>query len=1606
MDELNKRISSLSPAKRALLELRLRESGARLTSTETITLRASRGPAPASFSQQRLWFLQQLELSGAPYNVPRAIRLTGSLDVAALSRALAEIVQRHDVLRTNFVNVDGLLQQIVTSYNTPLTVTDLSNLPSSERKSETEQLVAAEATRPFDLARGPVIRTTLLRLGEQEHVLLLTSHHIVSDGWSAEIFFRELGELYDAFVNGRPSPLSPLPIQYADFAEWQRDWLQGDVLEEQLAYWKKQLAGVNGVLTLPTDHSRPPVQTFRGAYKSLTLPGMLSEQIAEISRQHGVTKFMTLLAAFVALLARYTGEEDIVVGSPIAGRNRQEIEGLIGFFLNTLVLRADLSGNPSFSELLRRVREVALEAYAHQDLPFEKLVEELEPERSLRYSPLFQVLFSSQRATQMNFGLRWFTLEHLPTESNTSKFDLSLFVSEETDVKAAGLDRGPQAGSPLGVMVCTAEYNTDLFDEATIERLLGHYHRILETGVAHPELKVSELPLLTEGQREQLVVDWNETGAEVPIGTVDDLFEAQVARTPNGVAVKSGDQQLTYEKLNNRANQLAHHLRHLGVGPEVLVAICVERSLDMIVGLLAILKAGGAYVPLEPEYPTERISFILEDSQARLLLTQEHLIHSLPVANVQTICLDRDWREIARESSENPTEGAASSNSAHLIYTSGSTGQPKGVLSAHRASVNRFSWMWRQYPFAPGEVGCQKTALSFVDSIWEIFGPLLQGVPLVIIPDDTVKDPQRFVEALSVNKVTRLVLVPSLLRVILELGEDPGRQLPDLGYCVCSGETLPVDLATSFRAQFPQANLINLYGSSEVAADVTCYEVRNTDGLATIPIGRPIANTKLYVLDSHLQPAPVGVPGEIYVGGEGLARGYLDRAELTAEKFVADPFSRESGARLFRTGDIGRYLTDGNIEYRGRRDTQVKVRGFRIELGEIEAQLASHPQVHQAIVIARDDERGEKQLIAYVTAAEEAPANNELRAHLRRKLPDHMIPAAFVLLDEFPLTASGKVNRLALPPPGRDQLEANEDFVAPRTPTEEILAGVWADVLNTEDVGVNDDFFALGGHSLLLARLAARIRESFQLDLPLRDLFEGPTVAGISERIEATRRNSESFEDVPLISVSRAGALPLSFAQERLWFFDQLEPHSAAYNIPRVLRLTGTLDTRALQQSLDTIVARHEVLRTSFLVDHGKPALSISTSATMEIPLLDVSHLPAAAREEKAKELAGQETNRSFDLARAPLLRLALVKLGDEDHILLLTMHHIISDGWSIGVFMRELVICYNALTTGASPDLPSLTVQYVDFAAWQRKWLSGSVLQKQLDYWRKQLAGAPAVIDLPFDRPRPPVRSFRGARQSLTISKEITDKLKTLARREQATLFMTLLATFQSLLSCLTNQDDVVVGSPTAGRDRPECEALIGYFVNTVVLRAKFSGDPDFLESLSSAREVALGALANQDVPFEKLVEELKPARVLQYNALFQVWFVFQNALVGRQELNCLTGESLASESAATRHDLQLTLWETANGIEGAFTYSTDLFEAETISCMREQFQTLLALVAEQPDIVLSALRAAVNETGRAFRDRTIERLDKASRQKLKATRRKVVSTTQANSKEKLWTN
>lgn len=1549
MDPLSSRIAGLSPQRRALLQLRLRQKGATTGTEPAIELRADRHSARASFAQQRLWFLEQLEPGQAAYNVPRAMRLDGPLNIPALRATLAELVRRHEPFRTHFLNVDGELRQIICDdVNIPLTEFDLTTLSKAEREAEALRLAREEAARPFDLNHGPVMRTSLIRLSEQEHILLLTMHHIVSDAWSTVILFREFEQLYESFAKGKSASLPPLAIQYADFAEWQRDWLQGGALAEQLSYWKRQLAGVTTGSALPADFPLPTTPTFQGASKWLSLSPDLSNKLTDLSKREGVTLFMTLLAAFKTLLYRFTSQEDIVVGTPIAGRNRAELEDLIGFFINTLALRTSLSGNPTFRELLQRVKQTAVDAYTHQDLPFETLVAELDPMRDLRRNPLFQVMFQYKDARAPLFQSTDLDVTWLETSTQTAKFDLTMAVLAEDDS-----------------LNCVIEYRTELFREDTIDRFLSHYVTLLENIVAEPDENIATLPLLTEAQQNEIIAAGRGELSEFPRElTVQQLFEQQVVRTPDDVALIFGNERLSFRELNARANQLAHYLRRRGVGPEVRVAIRMKRSPEMIVGLLGILKAGGAYVPIDPANPEERALFILEDSGAALLLTKEPLSGS----HVPVVSLD----EISNAFESNPPNATTAANAAHVIYTSGSTGRPKGVISAHRASVNRFAWMWRAYPFQPGEVCCQKTALSFVDSIWEIFGPLLQGVPLMILDDDTVKDPARFIDALSEHRVTRLVLVPSLLRVMLESNDDLAQRLPQLRFCVCSGEGLPVELAAAFRASLSHTKLINLYGSSEVAADVTCYEVTDVNGLHSIPIGKPISNTQIYILDAHLQPAPFGVIGELYVGGEGLARGYLNQPALTQEKFVSDPFN-DGDTKLFRTGDLGRYLADGNIEFHGRRDHQVKVRGVRIELGEIESVLKTNPAIRQAVVVPVDDAHGGKQLVVYLVAEVNPPAMNELRSFLRRKLPDYMVPSAFVMLDSLPLNASGKIDRLALPAPDQKGATAEAEFVAPRTPVEEVLATIWAETLGRDRIGVNDDFFSLGGHSLLVAKIVARVSDALHVELPMRTLFEASTVAALATEVE---KLSSSPPANPLTRVSRDGPLPLSFAQERLWFFDQLEPDSGAYNIPRVLRIKGPLDKAALQESLKRLVERHEVLRTSFINDNGKPAVSIQEIAELQLEQIDLRHLP----EEEAQRIAAAEVKRPFDLKHAPLLRAVLIQLSDNEHLLLLTIHHIISDGWSMGILLSELAAVYNNLS------LPELPIQYVDFAAWQRRSLNDESLKRQVDYWIDRLSGASATINLPSDRPRPAVRSFRGAKYPLQFSKEISTALTTLGRENRATLFMTLLAAFQTLLACITGDEDIVVGSPILGRNRSETQNLIGNFINTLVQRAQFSGDPAFSHSLREVRDNAVEAFANQDVPFEKLVEKLQPARTLSHNPLFQVWFVLQNPEAERQEFAGLTTESLNVESAVVRHDLQLTLWETGDGLKGFFNYSTELFEPETIAQTARQFEKLLATVTAQPETRLSDLRVLLTTVAS-------DELEQSSRRKLKSVKRKTVA-------------
>ncbi|MBZ5554817.1 MAG: amino acid adenylation domain-containing protein [Acidobacteriia bacterium] len=1534
-----KRSFEFSEEKLALLKALAREEGLEDSLAGRIPLRGKAGPARLSSAQERLWFLEQLEPGSAVYNVSMRLRLVGPLQVESLTRSLNSIVQRHDVLRTHFESKDGEPMQVVeAACDVRLPVVDLEGLEAGQREAEFQRLALEEAQKPFDLGCAPLWRVTLVRLGKAEHVLLLTQHHIVSDGWSLGVFFHELEANYEAFCANRPSPLAALSLQYADYAEWQRQWLQGEVLEEQLGYWKRQLEGAPAVLELSTDRARPAVQSFRGTVRGRLLSPALLQGLKELSQRQNATLFMTLLAAFETLLSRYCGQSDIVVGSPIANRHRVEIEPLIGFFVNTLVLRTDLSGDPSFEQLLGRVREVALGAYAHQDLPFEKLVEELRPERVLSHNPLVQVMFALQNAPPPPLQLGDLKMHLEAGSSETAKFDLTLFLLEQ--------ENGLQTD---------IEYNTDLFDEATIEGWLTHWETLLEGIVAHPEYRLSQLPLLSGDERQQVLVEWNRTVSDYPRDKcVQQLFESQVEQTPDAVAVVSGEQQWTYRELNRRANQLAHYLKKLGVGAEVPVAMCLERSLDMVASVLAILKAGGAYVPLDSDYPRERLEFMLKDTGSPVLLTQSVLLEKLPSEQALVVCIDTDRPLIARESSENPSCATGPRSLAYIIYTSGSTGRPKGVMVEHR-SVVRLVKETNYAHFGPNEVFLQLATISFDASTFELWGALLNGARLALMPERTISL-EELGQAIRQFGVTTLWLTAGLFHLMVE------RRLEDLKplrQLLAGGDVLSPPHVRKVLQGLEDCALINGYGPTENTTFTCCHVMRPGDPIAdTVPIGRPISNTQVYLLDPHFQPVPIGVPGELCIGGDGLARGYLNQPELTAEKFVPNPFSSEPGARLYRTGDLVRYRRNGTIEFLGRGDLQVKIRGFRIELGEIETVLRQHDGVADAVVVAREEKAGGKRLIAYIVAkGRTQPGFDELRQFLKAKLPDYMVPSLFVPLEAFPLTPNGKVDRRALPEPEGPNLVAGQEFIAPRNPAEEMLAGLWAEVLDLERVGIHDNFFDLGGHSLLATRVISRIRELMQVELPLQRLFEFPTIAGLVECIEAARRGGPVPSTLPLQPVPRDQNLPLSFAQQRLWFLEQLEPGSAGYNIPMAVQLNGPLKVQPLERSLNSVAQRHEVLRTRFETRDGEPVQAVEAACEVTLPVVDLSGLEARQRRTEFQRLALEESQKPFNLQRAPLWRAKLVRLGEAEHVLLLTQHHIVSDGWSIDVLSHELGVLYEAFCSNKPSPLPALSLQYADFAVWQRQWLQGEVLESQLVYWKRQLAGAPALLELPTDRPRPPVQTFVGAVATLDLPKALSEQLRNLARSEGVTLFMLLLAAFQTLLHRYSRQEDVVVGSPIANRTRMEIEPLIGFFVNTLALRTDLSGNPTFRELLARVRAVALGAYSHQDLPFEKLVEEIRPERSLSYSPLFQVAFALENAPASPLELAGLTLTPLQVEWKNSKFDLTVFMHESPEGLRGGAEYNTDLFDTTTIERMLSHFRTLLEGIVADPAQPIAAL-------------------------------------------------
>jgi len=1499
--------------------------------------RIGKHPAPASSGQSRLFLLQQLDPQSAHYNQQYVLRLDGSLDVEALRQALRDVVQRHEGLRARFEQRE----------NGPVQVIDPATIDMAIRavrpeaaESELARIAELELRAPFDLIRGPAYRCVLLKFGEQRHALVLTVHHIVIDGWSADILIEETAAYYRRRVSDAGEPdLPPLLFQYPDFAQWQAEQQAQPRARRDLEYWTKHLQGVPSALDLPSTFPRPATQTYTGASHHFEIPAALAARLRTFARSERSSLFMVLFSLAGILISRYSGQEDLVLGTPVAGRELPETERLIGFFVNTLALRLDFSGEPSFREILRRARNVVLDGFQHGTVPFDSVVEALRLQRDLSRNPLFQVMVTLKAPRQVSWdvvpGLR-LVREDLP--ALFSMFDLTIVFGD---------------GDTL-----TAElvYNTSLFDHGFIDRMAGHFLVLADRLTSDADAPVSGAGLTSDLERSTLLNDWNATEeAYDQTQSIHGLFEAQARHTPDAVALICGPRELTYRELDERSNQLAHYLRRRGVRPESTVGICLPRNEYLLIAVLGVLKAGGAYVPLDPAYPADRLRYMVSDSRARLVLCANS---DREFPDTEALNLEESWERIASEPMTPIVDVRLQPrNAAYIIYTSGSTGMPKGVVIEHAATVAFLAWARRVFSPAQMRRTLASTSLNFDLSVFEMFAPLTVGGAVVI-----VENVLELMNGAATRSVTLVNTVPSAAAEL-------ARVLPESVEVVnVAGEPLQRQLVEQLYANRLLENVCNLYGPTETTTYSTWASIgRHEHGIPTI--GKPIANTRVYVLDRNLALAPAGIPGELFIGGAGLSRGYANRLDLTASRYIPDPFSPTSGARMYRTGDLVRWRADGNIEFLGRIDHQVKIRGFRIELGEVEAALASQPEIGQVAVTAIPIPPGGKQLVAYVTPSPGGarPVAAVVRDRLRKRLPEFMLPSWIVVLDDMPRTLNGKIDRKALPAP--QDMAGRPEPVAPTTETERVICGFFAGLLNLklDQVSIEESFFELGGHSLIAFQTISRLRDAFGCEIPLRALFESPTPRALAGCIDRMRKLaapsgpgvggvSTPAEEIPQ---RPSGEPPLaSYAQQRLLFLQEFDRTSGQYNVPLLLRLRGALSARSLTRALEEIAARHEVLRTHFAVRNSEAIQVIRDAEPLNINLVDLTGIPVQDLRPRIDAIVRNEARRVFDLTTGPVWRQLLIRAAEEDHYLLITAHHIAIDGWSLSVLGRELAALYQPFSGDRlESTLPPFRIQYADYAVWQREQLRGEALQRQLRSWKRQLEGASQALELPTSWPRPAIRSDSGASHGFRVPPDITANLKRLCRDENVTLFMGLLAAYNLLLFRHTGQTDLLVGTPVAGRARKEVEDLIGFFVNTLVLRGDLSGDPTFRDLLRRIRSTTLNAYANQDVPIEKLVEEIAPARDTSRSPLFQTMLVLQNTptLEWRLPGVHVTAESVPT--ATSKFDITLFLREMDGGLNASFVYSDALFDRTYIENMSVHFINLLGQVVDQPAERASAL-------------------------------------------------
>jgi amino acid adenylation domain-containing protein len=1432
--------------------------------------------------------------------------LQGALNVSAFQNAWQQMVNRHQALRSVFVK-DGLKQPLQVVYrqtSLPWEVLDWRELSPSDQQQQLNAFLVADRTRGFDLSKPPLMRFALLQLGDDHWHFVWTFHHILLDGWCLSLLLQEVFRFYDAYTRGESLQL-PRPRPYRDYIRW----LQRQDLGAAETYWRKRLKGLTAPTTLELGEQSQP-QDCANSYgeQSRDIGEQTSRAIEALARQQRVTVNTVIQGAWAVLMSRYSGERDVLYGVTVSGRPAElaGVEQMVGLFINALPMRVQVETEAEVGNWLQRLQ-----------------VEQAEM-RQYEYSPLVEV----QGWSEVERGVSLFDIllayENFPTiqaqrgDANSAAVSLSITQGRNLERTNYALSVVVTPGVCMNVR---ALYEELKFSAGTVNRMLRHFEQVLASMAANAQQTVAELQLLTEAEERQLLVELNSRQTPYPHDScVHELIEAQVTRTPDAIAVVSGNEKISYAELNRKANQLAHHLRSLGIGPDTLVGICVERSVDMLIGLLGIWKAGAAYVPLDPSYPQERLALMLREARVPVLLTQNELLPVLPEHSSQVVFLDSDWPTISQRSELNPEVQVKSQNLAYVIYTSGSTGTPKGAGVYHQGLSNTFNWFINDFQITAEDRILLMTSLSFDLTQKNIFTPLMVGATLYLTPAEGGYDPTLIADLIGEHQITLLNCTPSAFYPLIDNGDyDSLIKLASLRHLFLGGEPISRQRLSSWTEFFEfKSSIVNTYGPTE-CTDIVAFHRLDTQQSedATVPIGKPIFNAELYILDRDLNVLPVGVAGELCIGGDGVGAGYINDIGLTAAKFVPHPFSSE--ARLYRTGDRARYLPDGNIEFLGRSDHQIKIRGFRIEIGEIETALNEYPAMRESVVVAQDDPSGDKRLVAFVVSDEARLDSSELRKYLAARIPEYMVPATFVQLDQLPLTPNGKVDRQALLSFKEIESPESEAEVArARNPVEELLLSIWGEVLGVKHLGVNDNFFDLGGHSLVATQVISRISETFRIELPFRAFFDAPTIEALALYVDDALRSQHAIQAPPLVAVDRECELPLSFAQQRLWFLDQLEPMSNAYNIPLVVRLRGPFVPEVFKTAVEEVMRRHESLRTRFVEDQGRASQAIDESVVLEVPLYDLRNLNADEQQQEVQRLAAEEVGKPFDLASGPLVRLTVLQLAEYEHVLMLTMHHIVSDGWSMTVLMRELIVLYHAFSRGESSPLPELPIQYADYAVWQRQYLQGEVLEQQIKYWREQLQGAPPVLELPTDHARPAVQSLRGRMFKRRMPVELLRQLEGLSRREGLTMYMSVLAAFVVVLARYSGEREIVVGTPIAGRTRREIEELIGFFVNTLVLRTRVEEQETVRQLLARVRETCLGAYTHQDVAFEQLVEELQPDRDLSHQPVFQVMFALEGAGDERGwKIGDLQVELEEFESEVAKFDLTLRVKQGQTGCE-----------------------------------------------------------------------------------------